>query len=258
MTLITSSDNPRFRELLGLAESARDRRQAGLALLDGSHLVESYRQHRGPPLQLVVSRTGRGHPEVAALVAALPTVPCLELGESLFRRLSPVQTPTGILALVPIPDQHALPGHPEPCVLLEGVQDPGNLGSILRSSAAAGIRQVLLSARCADAWSPRVLRAGMGAHFQLECFAGVDLVGFAAAFPGRLVATDPRARQSIFQTDLTGLVGLVFGSEGAGLSAPLLASVSDRVAIPMPGQTESLNIAAAAAVCLFERVRQLG
>jgi TrmH family RNA methyltransferase len=143
-------------------------------------------------------------------------------------------------------------------VLLEDVQDPGNLGSILRSTAAAGIRQVYLSAQCADLWSPRVLRAGMGAHFHLDCFAGVDLGGFAATFPGRLIATHLAARQSVFEVDLTGQIGLIFGNEGAGLSRALLDKVASVVAIPMPGQTESLNIAAAAAVCLFERVRQLG
>jgi TrmH family RNA methyltransferase len=258
MTVITSSDNPRFREYLGLAGSSRDRRQAGLALIDGVHLIESYRQRTGPPLQLIVSSAGKTRPEIAALLATLPLVPCVELSDVLFRRLAPVQTPTGILAVVAIPARLPPPAHPEPCVLLEDVQDPGNLGSILRSTAAAGIRQVYLSAQCADLWSPKVLRAGMGAHFQLECFAGVDLGGFAAAFPGRLIATHLAARQSVFDTDLTGHIGLIFGNEGAGLSRALLDAVDTVVAIPMPGRTESLNIAAAAAVCLFERVRQLG
>ena len=258
MILITSSDNPRFRELVGLAESGRDRRQAGLALIDGLHLIDSYRHRIGPPRQLVVSSSGRQRPEVATLLGSLAEVPLLELSDPLFRRLSTVQTPTGILALIPIPASRPTPDDPEACVLLEDVQDPGNLGSILRSTAAAGIRQVYLSAQCADLWSPRVLRAGMGAHFHVECFAGVDLGGFAATFPGRLIATHLAARQSVFQVDLTGQIGLIFGNEGAGLSRALLNRVASVVAIPMPGQTESLNIAAAAAVCLFERVRQLG
>ena len=252
MTLISSTDNPRFRELVALAASSRDRRQAGLALIDGLHLIESYRQRIGTPHQLVVSSSGRRRPELAAML------PVMELSDPLFRRLSTVQSPTDILALIRIPERRPVPDNPEACVLLEDVQDPGNLGSILRSSAGAGIRQVYLSAQCADLWSPKVLRAGMGAHFHLECFAGVDLGGFTATFPGRLIATQLKARQSVFDTDLTGLIGLIFGNEGAGLSQALLGKVASVVAIPMPGQTESLNIAAAAAVCLFERVRQLG
>ena len=258
MTTITSSENPRFRELVGLAESGRDRRQAGLALLDGLHLLDSYQRRIGAPRQVVVSSAAQRRPEMVALLASLPTVPCLELSDTLFRRLSPVETPTGILAVIPIPASRPPPENPEPCVLLEDIQDPGNLGSILRSTAASGIRQVYLSSQCADLWSPKVLRAGMGAHFHLECFPGVELDGFAASFPGRLIATDLQARQSIFQTDLSGLVGLIFGNEGAGLSPALKAAAATLVNVPMPGQTESLNVAAAAAVCLFERVRQLG
>lgn len=258
MTLITSSDNIRFRELLALAESGRDRRRAGLTLIDGAHLVESYRDRVGPPRQVVVSSSGRHRAEVAALVAGLSGVDCLELSDALFRRLAPVRTPTGIMAVIPIPEPRPWPADPAPCVLLEDVQDPGNVGSILRSAAAAGIREAFLSEHCADPWSPKVLRAGMGAHFHLECFHGVDLGAFADHYAGRLIATHLAASDSVFDTDLTGNVGLIFGNEGAGLSRGLLDAVDAVVAIPMPGRTESLNIAAAAAVCLFERVRQLG
>lgn len=258
MIQISSSDNPRFRELLGLAESTRDRRRAGLALLDGVHLVESHVARGGLPLTLVVSESGRHRPEILQLLARLPAVPALELTDGLFHRLSSVQTPTGILAIITIPQPGPPSGNSDSCVLLEGVQDPGNLGSILRSSAAAGIRRIHLSPQCADLWSPKVLRAGMGAHFHLECFTGVDLGEFAAAFPGRLVATHPGARRMLFEADLTGQIGLIFGNEGSGVSAALLDHAAEVVAIPMPGGTESLNIAAAAAICLFERVRQLG
>ena len=153
-------------------------------MIDGLHLIDSYRQRIGAPGQLVVSDSGRHRPEIAALLADCPSVPCLELSDALFRRLSPVQTPTGILGVIPIPEYRPRPEVPEPCVILEDVQDPGNLGSILRSTAAAGIRQVYLSAQCADLWSPKVLRAGMGAHFHLECYTGMDLAEFAATFPG--------------------------------------------------------------------------
>ena len=256
--VITSTDNPRFRELTGLATSVRDRRQSGQALLDGVHLVETYQQRLGPPRLLVVSSSGRHRPEVAALLAACPSVESLEFSDALFRRLSTVDNPTGIVAVIDTPTRQANPADFGPCVLLEDIQDPGNLGSILRSTAAAGVRHVYLSAHCADLWSPKALRAGMGAHFFLECFAGVDLCGFAKTFPGRLIATHPQARQTVFQADLTGPLGLIFGNEGTGLSRALLDTVSTVVAIPMPGGTESLNLAAAAAVCLFERVRQLG
>jgi RNA methyltransferase, TrmH family len=255
--MITSAANARYRALLKLGESAKERRRAGRTLLDGTHLVSAFGQACGPPELFVVSPDTRRAPEVAALLQDFPSVEVLELGTGLFGRLSSVESPTGILALIPLPAQRELPAAPGPCVVLEQVQDPGNLGSILRSTAAAGISEVYLSRGCADAWSPRVLRAGMGAHFLLKVFEAVDLGAFAKQYPGRLVATHHRARHSLFATDLRGTTGLVFGNEGAGLTRELLDAASTVVAIPMPGQTESLNIAAAAAVCLFERVRQV-
>ncbi len=112
MTLITSSDNPRFRELVGLAESGRDRRPAGLALIDGFHLIDSYRQRIGAPHQLVVRSSGFHRPEVAAMLASLTDVPLLELSDALFRRLSTVQSPTDIVALIRIPERRLAPENP--------------------------------------------------------------------------------------------------------------------------------------------------
>ncbi len=141
--------------------------------------------------------------------------------------------------------------------MLEDLQDPGNLGSILRTCAASGIRHVLLSRGSVHAWSPRVLRAGMGAHFTLAIYEDVDLLAAARAFPGTKIATAPRAQRTIFDTNITGSLALLLGNEGAGLGPDLLATADSVVSIPMPGKAESINVAAAAAVCLFERVRQL-
>ncbi len=140
--------------------------------------------------------------------------------------------------------------------MLEDIQDPGNLGSILRSAAAAGMQHVFLSAHSVHAWSPRVLRAGMGAHFMLRIYEQCDLPALARGFKGKVIATSQRAKNSVFDADVAGNVAFVFGNEGAGMSAALAAAAHEVVAIPMPGNVESLNIAAAAAVCLFERVRQ--
>lgn len=256
MTTITSADNPRFRTLLKLAESARERRQTRLALIDGPHLVRSFLEHFGPPEQLVTSRDAGKQPEVAALLAQLAAVEPLELGAGLFRRLSPVTTPTGILAVVRIPVPSAPPAIDQPALLLDRLQDPGNLGAVLRSAAAAGMGQVLLSAGTADAWSPRVLRAAMGAHCHLAIHEEMDLAAFVTSFAGTVHALDARGPVAIHDADLSGTVALLLGNEGGGLSPDLLALATRRLSIPMPGGTESLNVAAAAAICLYERVRQ--
>lgn len=257
MKHISSAANPRYQALRKLVQSSQERRKTGLSVLDGAHLAVAYREHVGPPRAIAVSRSGLANPEVQTLLEAMRGVEIIALGDELFGGLSSVATPTGILTVVETPRTRTVPLSMDACVMLEDLQDPGNLGSILRSCAASGIRHVLLSKGSVQAWSPRALRAGMGAHFMLSIHEEMDLCAAARDFPGRLIATRARAPRTVFDTDLTGRLGFLFGNEGAGLSAGLLETAGSVVSIPMPGKSESLNVAAAAAVCLFERVRQL-
>jgi TrmH family RNA methyltransferase len=254
---VVSSGNPRYKALRRLVESSQERKRSGLSVLDGAHLVAAYLEHAGPPEQVIVSRSGADDPEIRALLARMENADALVVGDALFKSLSSVVTPTGILALVRTPREQSIPRELEACLMLEELQDPGNLGSILRSCAAAGVRHVLLSPGSVHAWSPRVLRAAMGAHFALAIHEQVDLPAAARAFSGKVVATRLRATRTVFEADLRGTVAFLLGTEGAGLSPVLLAAAHEAVSIPMAGTAESLNVAAAAAVCLFERVRQL-
>jgi len=252
---ITSRDNARFKQLKKLAESARERRKLTQTLLDGAHLLQAYLAEFGLPRLLIIPEGVPATAEVADLARACAKADTLILTPALFAELSPVATPSGILALVDIPHL-ALPATSHFGLLLEDIQDPGNLGSLLRSAAAAGVDQVWLSPGCADAWSPRVLRGGMGAHFLLPIVERADLGAVAAAFHGQTLATC-LGGLPLYGLDLTGPVAFIIGNEGAGLSMELQIVASTRVAIPMPGRVESLNAAAAAAICLFERVRQV-
>jgi RNA methyltransferase, TrmH family len=208
------------------------------------------------PEQLILSESGAANAEAAQLAAGASGLGVLVLADTLFNDIAQVAAPTGILALIRTPEPDSLPAKIEHCVMLENIQDAGNLGSILRSTAAAGIRTILLSQGCAFAWSSKVLRAGMGAHFSLEIFDNVDLAAARHRLSGRLICTSGHARKSLYQADLRGPLAWVFGNEGAGVSAELSAAAGEQVRIPMPGKTESLNVAAAAAICLFEQVRQ--
>jgi TrmH family RNA methyltransferase len=256
LKLIRSRDNPRFKALRELATSTRERRKAGLALLDGAHLIAAYRASGGVPEQLILSDRGLANPEAALLATGASAHGTLVLSDALFNDLAQVATPTGIVALIRTPNPGPLPGRIERCVMLENIQDAGNLGSILRSTAAAGIATVLLSQGCAFPWSPKVLRAGMGAHFSLDIFDNTDLAAAVSRLSGRLICTSGVARGSLYQADLRGPLAWVFGNEGSGVSPGLSATAAEQVRIPMPGKTESLNVAAAAAICLFEQVRQ--
>lgn len=257
MKTITSTDNPRFRALLKLVQSARERRTSGLSLLDGVHLVAAYREYVGLPVEIALSQAGTENPEVAGLLAKMPGVDAVVYADGLFRQLSSVATPTGIIGIVPTPRVAQPDQLSGPSVWLEDIQDPGNVGSILRSAAAAGVSTVCLSRHSVHAWSPRVLRAGMGAHFALRIIEGADLLALAAGYSGRILATSVKGGAAVFDAGLAGDVALLFGNEGAGLTPALTARAHQTVHIPMPGKSESLNVAAAAAICLFERVRQL-
>jgi TrmH family RNA methyltransferase len=194
---------------------------------------------------------------VKALVAREPAR-ALIVAAATFAELATLPAGAGVLAVIPTPVPRAS-AFGDFCALLDDVQDPGNVGSMLRSAAAAGVDQVMLSKHCAFAWSPKVLRAAQGAHFLVDIHEDIDLPAWAAAYVaagGQVVATSVDNATSLYDSTLTGRIAFAFGNEGAGLSAALAAQASLCVSIPMPGAMESLNAAAAAAICLFEAVRQ--
>lgn len=258
MTVLRSRDNPQFKSLHKLAGKASERRRSGLTLIEGLHLILAW-QASGRPLQKVVtSVTGAGREENAAWLLANRHVPCLCLSDALYAELSVLDTPPGILGVVDVPVCDLAPCADLDCVILDGIQDPGNVGVLLRTAAAAGIRQALLTSDCAQAWSPKTLRAGMGAHFALQVFENVDAIAFLRSYRGRIAITCLEGAASVYSVDLKAPLAWVFGREGEGVRAALAATSNLRVRIPMPGQIESLNVAAAAAVCFFEMVRQRG
>lgn len=256
MKTVRSRANPLFRTLVKLKGSPRERRRAGNTLLEGPHLVASYMERKGAPVAIAVSEEALTVPEIRQLLDTQRPEP-LVLPDALFREISSVTTPCGIVAIVPIPATRPIPHDVACCVLLEGVQDPGNLGSILRSAAAAGVRHVLLSRGCADPWSPRVLRGAMGAHELLAIEDHADLDAYARAYHGQVVAAAANRGRALYDIDLVPPTAFVFGNEGAGVSRGLLETADVTAFVPMAAGVESISVGAAGAVCLFERVRQL-
>jgi TrmH family RNA methyltransferase len=254
---ITSRDNPTFKSLHSLVENAREQRQRQQTLIDGIHLIEVYRQRGGQPLMLLVAESGLENSEVRALLSLFSDADTLCLKDSLFRELSGVATPTGIAAVIAIPEPDATVPQ-QTCVMLDAVQDAGNVGSILRSAAAAGVRDILLGPGCAGAWTPRVLRAAQGAHFALNIREQIDLPLLLKQLSMPGIATVLEDATPLYQLDLKRPVAWLFGNEGAGLSPALQAAAKLRATIPLAADTESLNVAAAAAICLFEGLRQSG
>jgi TrmH family RNA methyltransferase len=269
---IQSRDNPQYKQLKQWASSAQARRKSGMTLLDGIHLCQAWLTHRGVPALCVVAESALSDPEVAAILAQCESkakdnagsnagaAECILLSDTLFSPLGQVEHGVGILFVVKVPDPasggHAAPSLQSAALLLDSVQDPGNLGTILRTAAAAGVQQIFCGPGTAAVWSPKVLRAGMGAHFVLEITEDVDLAQLIQQATVPVYATQPDAPNTIYTTDLRVPSAWLFGHEGQGVSEKLLALANERLSIPQSTQVESLNVAASVAVCLFEQRRQ--
>lgn len=259
MKTITSRDNPQYKELKHLATSSQARRKAGRTLLDGVHLSQAWLDMRGMPLQCIVSESALANPEVADIVARCEKehAHVTALPDALYNAVSQVEHGVGLMFLIETPASELPTSLTVNAVLLDNVQDPGNVGSILRSAAAAGITQAFCSSGTAFCWSPKVLRAAMGAHFVVQIYENVDLAPLIAASSIAVLATSGYATRRVYDVDLRQPVAWIFGHEGQGVADDLLSMATQQVVIPHLGQVESLNVAACAAVCFFEQVRQI-
>jgi RNA methyltransferase, TrmH family len=247
VTVIRSRDNPRVKRWAKLLTEPALRRSEKKAIIEGPHLVAEALQAGLEPLALIVSETGLKRAAVRALIGKREPV---VLGDHVFGIVAQAETPPGIAAEIAIPEASVDPGRPS--VFLEGVQDPSNVGAILRSAAAFGVGEMVLDRGCADAWAPKVLRAAMGGHFRLRLRPVRDLAKELDGYPGTVVCTASSAGVPLRAAELGGRLGWVFGAEGRGVSEAIARRAAIKITIPMAPGTESINVAAAAAICLYE------
>jgi TrmH family RNA methyltransferase len=256
---ISSPDNALVKRVARLVESGRARREARTAVIDGAHLVDAFMRSGQRAQVLFASDQGLASRELRNLFERCPADRRILVTDRVLERMATVETPTGLLALIGIPTAPPTSGTGRDAVWLDGVQDAGNVGSILRSAGAVGVQHAVAGRGTADLWSPKVLRAAMGAHFamaQLDSVALIDLVGARRKSDLPILVTSADGECDLYDADLREPAIWVFGAEGAGVSAALREAAALRVRIPMAAQTESLNVAVAAAVCLFEQARQ--
>ena len=251
MDVIRSSQNAIFKSLRRLIEHGRERRAQRMIVLEGVHLVQSLQRCGGEILQYIVREDKADDAEILHWTQGQHQL----FSHARLADLSQLDHPPTLLALarLPQPEQRSS----KHAILLDRIQDPGNLGTLLRSAAAAGIAEVHLCPGCTDAWSLRCLRAGMGAHFQLTLQTLPDLDQIVVA-PRQMAVTCLNNAQPLYQADLRTPTLWVFGNEGEGVSGELLARADLRLRIDMAAGMESLNVTAAATVCLFEQRRQEG
>jgi TrmH family RNA methyltransferase len=256
---IVSPQNLRVKEWTQLLER-RGRDKQGKFLIEGFHLVEEAIK-AGADVTTIVYSLEKGKP--AALFAATQDrIEWIGVSQAVLEKCSDTQTPQGIFAVV---DKPNLRGEDlwssrlrDLVVVVDGVQDPGNLGTIIRSADAVGAGGVLLGAGTVDVYNPKTIRSTMGSLFHLPILEGdlLQILLRARAEGVQLVTTSLQAQQSCYETDLSKPTWIILGNEAKGVSPEVAAEADVKVIIPMQGQAESLNVAMAGTVLLFEASRQ--
>lgn len=260
MKNIASRENPDFRLLLRAQEGKRppgERASDPLPVaLEGPHLCSSWLTAVGQPELVFVDEARLKQPEISDLAARVSGDRVRVCAPALFKAASQVVHGQGIIFLVRAPQPVPPREIAENCLWLDRVQDPGNMGTLLRTAAAAGIRHVYASTGCVAAWSPKVLRSAQGAHVALSVYEGQDLLALRGALRIPMLVTALEHSHSLYGADLPQHAAWVFGNEGRGVSATLLEAADLRVRIPQSEAVESLNVAVAAGICLFEQRRR--
>lgn len=260
---LTSLQNPRLKYIRRLAVKGFGEKE-GKFLAEGSLLVEEALLSRWPLELLVYTGEWRESPSGRKILelARKAAVPGLEVAGEIFAKLAATQTPQGVLAVARRQEEDfsaLIKKKPALLVLVDGVQDPGNLGTIIRSADAAAADGVLLTKGTVDLYNPKTVRGTMGSLFHLPVLTVAQARAALKEMAGaglQLVAGDPSAETLLFACDFTRPTVLAVGNEARGCSPEILRLADRVVRIPMPGRAGSLNVAAAAAVMLYEVVRQ--
>ena len=256
MEVISSRQNALVKQIKKLIDSKRARSEQAQVVAEGTHLLDIQLSAGIRPELIVVAQRCINSAEISALLERVPSSRQVVLADAIFDQIAPADAPSGLLTISPAVSNEHGPLSTVDTLVLDRIQDPGNVGSLIRTAVAAGVRQILLSGGCADPWSPRCLRAGQGAQWLASLYPEVMLEGFVGAFKGSIAATVLEGGSNLYGHNLKQTTAWLFGNEGQGVKPELIERATQRITIPMPGGMESLNVNAAAAVCLFEQVRQ--
>jgi RNA methyltransferase, TrmH family len=254
--VITSAQNPKIKLVRALLGRAKERREVEAFVVEGVRLVEEAEKRdwrfRFALYDGSLNQRGR------LLVERLSSrgIEVEEVSESLMKSLSDTETPQGLLAVLEISSQ-PISTHLNFVLIPDQIRDPGNLGTLLRTAAAAGVQTVLLPPETTDAFAPKVLRAGMGAHFQLpiNSMTWEEIKQLSRSANLQICLADMNG-QSCWETDLRKPLALIIGGEAEGTSEEARKLATQKISIPMSGNVESLNAGVAGSVLMLEVVRQ--
>ncbi|MCH7336037.1 RNA methyltransferase [Acinetobacter sp. NIPH 2699] len=254
LIFLESKDNAKIKHLRGLIELNSARKKHQQTVLEGIHLCLAWLQQQNKITSLFTTEKALEHPDLEKIIEQY-SGHVFVISEALYKDLSILDTTLPCLAIIDLPQNSQDIDFSKDTLILENVQDPGNVGTLLRSAAAANIKQIICTQGSASLWSPRVLRAGMGAHFSLSCFENIQLTDILSQFEIPVFVTSSHRSTSLYSKDLTQACVWILGNEGQGASEYALEH-AQAVTIPQPGGQESLNVAIAGSICFFEMVRQ--
>ncbi len=253
---IQSAQNEKIKQLGKYLAQNKYRKQDQVAVLEGNHLLSALLDSGQQPMAVYVPEAKLNDLEVMPLLDQLPESLIYIVADGILKKISALRQGEEIMVLYNIVPPKALPIDQD-CVVLENVQDPGNVGTILRSALASGVKHIVISTDAADVYSPKVIRSGMGAHFSLQLHINTNIPDFLSQYQGQILATSlGEPNVLLYDASLQKINAWVVGNEGAGVSMAVQKQADLCVKIPMAGQTESLNVAMATTICLFEQMRQ--
>ena len=265
MSEIVTSGQNKYIKMAASLKQKKYRDELGLFIVEGIRLVEEAAKSNWLVETCIYTSEAQGEPRVKKILEQLKTKECrtIEVLKTVYDKASETKEPQGLMAIVKksahqLVDMLGKDENPL-LVVLDEVQDPGNVGTIIRTAAAAGCTGIILTKGCADVFAGKVVRASMGSLFNIPIVEGVtqsEIISYLTQYKIDILATSLEGSRVYFQANLKKSVAVVFGNEGNGVSSHLLQESKERIHIPLVGNVESLNVAASAAVILYEAVRQ--
>ncbi len=254
--MITSNQNSKIKLVRALLGRAKERREAGLFVIEGVRLFEEAVNSNWEFHFVLYDETlsERGKSQVESLKSK--NIEVEEVSASVMKSISETESPQGILAVLKI-NQLPIPNSPNFILIPDQIRDPGNLGTLLRSALATGVQTILIPPETTDAFAPKVLRSGMGAHFKLPIQEmSWEEISQVVKLAGLNVLIADMNGESCWETDLRKPMALIIGSEAEGASESARKLANGKISIPMSGDIESLNAGIAGSVLMFEVLRQ--
>ena len=259
--IITSKDNPTIKTAHALLTQSRQRKKLGQTVLEGTHLIDAYLNANLLPKNIIVSESGLQNDEIVVLLNRLEklnrleSIKTLTISDNLYKEIRTLGESLPMMAIIDTPNLPLNQVINTDCLIINGVQDNGNLGTLLRTASAIGFSTVICTTGTAQAYNPKTLRAGMGANFSLNIYENVSLDEIFDFVKVPMFATSSHTAKIIYEQNLTKPLALIMGHEGQGVQAELLDKCQ-KIALPQPNGQESLNVGVAGSVCLYEILRQ--